>query len=148
MAQSESGLIGHSYLEECKVGLDSAGYLQTERYYTLLIGSAGALLINQTENRHQEQRKRWGEEGVGSDGWRRTSQEENEVSSSRGERLVVRALSPSHLSLFLVHSALSSSSRSSLLRSICHELIFEKCTFMATLLRVRRHIWHNDHSVY
>lgn len=58
MAQSESDLIGHGYLEECKVGLDSAGYLQTERYYTLLIGSAGALLINQSENRHQEQRKR------------------------------------------------------------------------------------------
>lgn len=38
MAESESGLIGHRYLEECKVGLDSAGYLQTERYYTLLIG--------------------------------------------------------------------------------------------------------------
>lgn len=37
-AESESGLIGHHYLEECKVGLDSAGYLQTERYYTLLIG--------------------------------------------------------------------------------------------------------------
>lgn len=37
MAESESGLIGHRYLEECKVGLDSAGYLQMERYYTLLI---------------------------------------------------------------------------------------------------------------
>lgn len=62
MAQSESGLIGHRYLEECKVGLDSAGYLQTERYYTLLIGSAGLLLINQSRKRHREQRKRGGGE--------------------------------------------------------------------------------------
>ncbi|KAL7395638.1 hypothetical protein ABVT39_020642 [Epinephelus coioides] len=84
MAQSESSLIGHRYLEKCKVGLDSAGYLQTERYYTLLIGSARALLINQIENRHQEQRKRQEEEEEEeSDGWRRTSEEENEVSSSR-----------------------------------------------------------------
>lgn len=58
MAQSESGLIGHRYLEKCKVGPDSAGYLQTERYYTLLIGSAVALLINQGENRHREQRRK------------------------------------------------------------------------------------------
>lgn len=71
--QSESSLIGHRYLEKCKVGLDSAGYLQTERYYTLLIGSTRALLINQNENRHQEQRKRRGGEEKQSDGWRRTS---------------------------------------------------------------------------
>lgn len=68
MEQSECSLIGHRYLEKCKVGLDSAGYLQTERYYTLLIGSAGALLINQSENRHQEQRKTRGEEEEESDG--------------------------------------------------------------------------------
>ena len=107
MAQSERGLIGHRYLEKCKVGLDSAGYLQTEWYYTLLIGSAGALLINQCENRHQEQRKRQEEEEEESDGWRRTSEEENEVSWSRGERLIARALSFSHLLRFLVHCALS-----------------------------------------
>lgn len=71
--QSESPLIGHRYLEKCKVGLDSAGYLQTERYYTLLIGSTRALLINQNENRHQAQRKRRGGEEEQSDGWRRTS---------------------------------------------------------------------------
>ncbi len=70
MAQPECSLIGHRYLEKCKVGLDSAGYLQTEWYYTLLIGSARVVLINQSENRHQEQRKRRGEEGVESDGWR------------------------------------------------------------------------------
>lgn len=50
-AQSELGLIGHRYLEKCKVGPDSAGYLQTERYYTLLIGSTRAPLINQSECR-------------------------------------------------------------------------------------------------
>lgn len=108
MVQSESGLIGHRYLEKCKVGLDSAGYLQTERYYTLLIGSTRALLINQNENSHQEQRKRRGEEEEENDGWRRTSEEENEVSRSRGERLRARApFFLSHLSHFLVHCALS-----------------------------------------
>lgn len=42
--ESGSSLIGRRYLEECKVGLDSVGYLQSERYYTLLIGwtAAGA----------------------------------------------------------------------------------------------------------
>ena len=52
-SQSESSLIGHCYLEKCKVGLDIAGYLQTEWYYTLLIGSTRALPINQTENRQR-----------------------------------------------------------------------------------------------
>ena len=56
-SQSESSLIGHRYLEKCKVGLDIAGYLQTERYYTLLIGSTRALPINQTENR--QRRRDW-----------------------------------------------------------------------------------------
>lgn len=100
-----------------KVGLDRAGYLQTERYYTLLIGSARALLINQSENRHQERRKRRGEEEAGSDGWRQTSEEENEVSSSRGERLRVRALaflSPRPLSA-LAHAHLIFTKISSLL---------------------------------
>lgn len=47
MAQAKLGLIGQRYLEKCKVGLDSVGYLQTERYYTLLIGSTRAPLIYQ-----------------------------------------------------------------------------------------------------
>lgn len=122
MAQSGNGLIGHRYLEKCKVGLDSASYLQTEWYYTLLIGSARALLINQSENRHQEQRKKRGEEGVESDGWRRTSEEENEVSSSKGERVISIALSPTHLLLFQVHSIFSFSTdlpHNHLLLSLC-----------------------------
>lgn len=71
--QSESNLIGHYYLEKCKVGLDSAGYLQTKRHYISLIGSTRALLINQNENRHQEHRKRQGGEEEEIDGWRKTS---------------------------------------------------------------------------
>lgn len=107
--QSQRSLIGHHYLEKCKVGLDSAGYLQTERYYTLLIGSTRALLINQNENRHQEQRKR--EEGRESrvmDGGGH-QEEENEVSSSRGERIKTRAPSFHRLQHFLVYCSLSHS---------------------------------------
>lgn len=70
------GLIGHRYLEKCKVGLDSVGYLQTERYYTLLIGSTGAPLIYQREYRLSEQ-GRQGEEEHESDGCRQTSEGEN-----------------------------------------------------------------------
>lgn len=62
MAQPKLGLIGHRYLEKCKVGLDSVGYLQTERYYTLLIGSTRAPLIYQREYRLSEQGRQGEEE--------------------------------------------------------------------------------------
>lgn len=62
MAQPKLGLIGHHYLEKCKVGLDSVGYLQTERYYTLLIGSTRAPLIYQREYRLSEQGRQGEEE--------------------------------------------------------------------------------------
>lgn len=38
LAQSEVGLIGHRYLEKCKVGLQRAGREKTEWYNMLLIG--------------------------------------------------------------------------------------------------------------
>ncbi|KAM7388976.1 hypothetical protein PAMP_022977 [Pampus punctatissimus] len=50
--------------------------------------STRALLINQTKNRHQERRRRRGEEEE-NDGWRPTSEVENEVSSSRASTVTV-----------------------------------------------------------
>lgn len=68
--ESGSSLIGRCYLEECKVGLDSVGYLQRERDYTLLIGWTAAALINQHENRRYEEGR-----AASSDGWGQTSGE-------------------------------------------------------------------------